>query len=195
LTELDVVAAPMKYALGVEYPGLVLIASNQYDDPQSQTFIATIAHEVAHQWWYNLVGNDVYKEPWLDEALATYSTALYYETGVGKGAYAGYLQYLQTRYDGLVADGLDDIVTQPLMYFEGLNNPRVYGSVAYTKGALFFDALRNKIGDTAFFNALQAYFQAHIYRVATTQDLLEAFRQASDQPLDSFFQEWLYSAK
>ena len=194
LAELDVVAAPMKYALGVEFPGIVLIASSLYDDPNGQSFSGTIAHEVAHQWWYNLVGNDIYQEPWLDEALATYSTALYYETGVGKGAYGGYLEYLQARFDRLVADGLDNVVTQPLLYFEALNNPRVYGSVAYTKGALFYDALRNQIGDEAFFSALQAYYQTHKYRVATTQDLLEAFRQASDQPLDELYQQWLYSA-
>jgi len=195
LTELDIVAAPMKYALGVEFPGIVLIASNLYEDPKAATFIGTIAHEVAHQWWYNLVGNDVYAEPWLDESLATYSTALYYESGVGKGAYDGYMQYLQGRYDALVADGLDDVVTQPLMYFEELNNPRVYGSVAYTKGALFFDALRQQIGDQAFLSGLQGYYRANKYQIATTQDLLAAFRQTVEEPLDDLIEEWLYSAK
>lgn len=195
LSELDVVATPLQYALGVEFPGIVLVASDEYADPESQALIGTIAHEVAHQWWYNLIGNDVFAEPWLDESLATYSMGLFYEGWEGVEAYQGYVQYLQTRYAVLVSDGLDDVVTQPLAYFEELKAPRVYGSVAYSKGALFYHLLRQEIGDEAFFSALQSYYRAHRYQIATTQDLLEAFNQAASQSLDDFFQEWLYSAK
>ena len=63
--ELDVVQAPMRYASGVEYPTIILINSDLYDDPQEMDFIITDAHEVAHQWWYNLVGNDVFDDPWM----------------------------------------------------------------------------------------------------------------------------------
>ena len=156
--------------------------------------IAT-AHETAHQWWYSVVGNDVFDAPWLDEALATFSSSLYYEEALGEGAYQGYIRYLQGRLDNLREDRLDDQVTRSLGYFESLDEPRVYGTVVYTKGALFFAALREKIGDKAFFEALQNYYRDYQYQIADAPDLLDAFEMASGQPLDDFYQAWLYSSE
>jgi len=89
-TELDVVEAPMQYALGVEYPGVFLIAADLYAEPQEASFIVAIAHETAHQWWYALVGNDVFDDPWLDEGLATYTSSLYFEESGGRQAYQSF---------------------------------------------------------------------------------------------------------
>ncbi|MEA2419741.1 MAG: hypothetical protein QOE60_1947, partial [Thermoleophilaceae bacterium] len=60
-TELDLVLAPVSFA-GMEYPEVVF----------ALPLPEVIAHEVAHQWWYGLVGNDQYDDPWLDESFATY---------------------------------------------------------------------------------------------------------------------------
>jgi Peptidase family M1 domain len=192
--ELDVVEAPMENALGVEYPGVFLVASSLYDDPTQNSFMIATAHETAHQWWYNVVGNDVFDAPWLDEALATFSSSIYYEEALGEGAYQGYVGYLQGRLDSLRQDGLDDQVTRSLGYFESLNEPRVYGTVVYTKGALFFVALREEIGDKAFFDALRNYYHDYQFQIADTPDLLDAFENSAGRQLDDFYQEWLYSA-
>jgi hypothetical protein len=192
--ELDVVEAPMENALGVEYPGVFLVASSLYDDPAQNSFMIATAHETAHQWWYGVVGNDVFDAPWLDEALATFSSSLYYEEALGEGAYQGYLSYLQERLDKLRQDGMDDQVTRSLSYFESLDEPRVYGSVVYTKGALFLVALREEIGDQAFFEALRSYYQDYKYQLADTPDLLDVFEKSSGRQLDDFYHEWLYSA-
>ena len=61
-TELDVVLAPVRFA-GMEYPELIFTVPLQ----------DVVSHEVAHQWWYGLVGNDQYSEPWLDESFASYA--------------------------------------------------------------------------------------------------------------------------
>jgi aminopeptidase N len=63
----------------------------------------------------------------------------------------------------------------------------------YTKAALFFHALRQEIGDEAFFEALQNYYQAEKYGIALPDDLLTAFEQASGRPLEPFYKEWLYA--
>jgi len=191
--ELEVVEAPMQYALGVEYPGIFLVTSESYADPGDTGFAATIAHETAHQWWYNLVGNDVFDDPWLDEALTTYSTSLYYQEIVGRGAYQGYIDYLQNRYDEFLAEYMDEVVTLDLPGFEALGNPRIYSRVVYTKGALFFKSLREKIGDRAFFKSLQNYFEHQKYRLARPEDLLMEFESAAGQNLEGFYQQWLYS--
>ena len=73
--ELDSVAVPLRLASGVEYPGLILISQALYQPDNERPFYLDIvvSHEVAHQWWYATVGNDVLEYPWQDEALATFS--------------------------------------------------------------------------------------------------------------------------
>ncbi|MEW5867761.1 MAG: M1 family metallopeptidase [Chloroflexota bacterium] len=192
-SELDVVQAPMQDVLGVEFPGVFLIASDLYNDPQDPTFATTVAHETAHQWWYNVVGNDVFDEPWLDESLATYLSSLYWEFRVGGGLPGPLFDYWQTRYDQLTQEDGDQPVAESLAYFEALNDPRVYGGIVYIKGALFLKALRQEIGDQAFFSALQSYYQAYQYQIGTTEALLNAFEKAAGRQLDDFYQQWLYS--
>jgi hypothetical protein len=194
-SELDVVQTPLQNALGVEYPGIVLVGASLYDKPDDPSFSVTVAHEVAHQWWYSLVGNDVFAEPWLDEGLATYSSSLYNQEDLGEGAYQGLVSYWQGRYDTLVNQGKDDVVTQGLSHFESLGDPRIYSGVVYAKAALFFEALRRTVGDQAFFAALQAYYKNYQFRVATRDGLLADFNKASGERLDALYQEWLYSEK
>jgi hypothetical protein len=193
-TELDIVDVPMRNASGVEYPGLVLIGDTLYDQPASTSFTVAVAHEVAHQWWYNLVGNNVFQDPWLDEALTSYTSALYEQEALGESAYQGLVGYWQDRYDQVLQIDKDDLVTENLSHFESLRDPRVYSWVVYSKGALFFKEVRDRIGDKAFFEALRNYYQQEKYRVARPEDLLQAFNQAAGKSLDDLYQIWLYSA-
>ena len=193
--ELDMVDAPMRNALGVEYPGVILIGNSLYEKPLEPEFAVTIAHEVAHQWWYSVVGNDVFASPWLDEGLTTYSSSLYYEFDQSPEFTSGLIAYWQQRYERLKTEGKDDQITASLEHFESLNNPSVYGTVVYTKAALFFRALRQEIGDEAFFDALQRYYEAKKYRIAAPTDLLDAFEEAAGKPLDAFYDTWLFTPK
>lgn len=191
--ELDVAAIPMQNAAGVEYPGVALISASLYSGSEGRSFlpIAT-AHEVAHQWWYAVVGNDVLRAPWQDEALTTYSALLYFE------------EEQPTRYRRIVADyeravtrfesneGSEPI-TQPLSAFKGQGN--AYAVVVYLKGALFFDALRDRLGDETFFQALQHYYELHAYTIAPPQALLDSFETACNCRLDSFYAEWGVTSK
>jgi aminopeptidase N len=67
---------------GMEYDGLIFLSSDFYKqyNGTARSNLATIGvHEIAHQWWFSLVGNDHALEPWLDEALSTYSERIFYE--------------------------------------------------------------------------------------------------------------------
>jgi aminopeptidase N len=189
-TELDIVQAPMRNALGVEYPGIVLIGAEGYAEPDDPAFTVTVAHEVAHQWWYNVVGNDVFLEPWLDEGLTTFSSAVYYEEAAGPQAYAEVRAYWQARYDKIANEGRNAPLSWSLDEFMQ-KDPNAYGSIAYSKGALFFDALRNEVGDEAFFAALRAYYQDQLYQIATGQDLRDAFVLHAGADVEAFFDKWL----
>ncbi len=190
--EFDIAEAPMRYAAGVEYPGIVIIGDFLYDQPNQPNFVVSVSHEVAHQWWYNVVGNDVFAEPWLDEALTSYTSSMYYEFGSGgQTAARGLISYWEDRYQKVVQAGKDDAVNQSLVYFESLNDPTVYSYVVYSKGALFFQAVRQEIGDQAYFSALQDYYKEYQFRIASGSDLLMLFEKAAGRPLGDLYRKWL----
>ncbi len=193
--ELDVVEAPMRNAAGVEYPGVILIGSFLYDNYRNPFFETATAHEVAHQWWYNVVGSDVIDEPWLDEALVTYSSSVYFEDTQGPDAAKQALDSWEQAYNRAVEEGADDLITKPLAFWEQPDHQRHYGTIVYLKGALFFRAVRQEIGDEAFFTALRNYYAANKYAIGTPEELLNAFEDAAGRQLDGLYEEWLYSAR
>lgn len=185
-TELDVVATPTN-AGGIEYPGVIVIAQGLYDQEGGFFELAT-AHEVAHQWWYGVVGNDQLDEPWLDEALTNYSALVYFEETAGQDA-ADLLKQraFEGPYRTALADGRDRPVGGPVASFD----ERDYGDIVYGKGPLFFDALRAQVGDQAFFAALRAYLEAHRYGIAYPDDLVAAFEETSGQQIDDLYEFWI----
>lgn len=187
--ELDLAEADIG-AAGIEYPGLILVGESLYEreDPFTE-FV--VAHEVAHQWWYNLVGNDQVDEPWLDEALANYSTVLYFERVYGKEEAKGTLEAFRTRYENLVREGRDAAVAQPSGAFARAD----YGVIVYQKGALFLDALRAAVGDEAFLAILRQYGAQYRYRIARGQDFLRVAEGVSGQNLGPLYHEWLYGVR
>lgn len=191
--ELDVVETPMRYALGVEFPEIVLISSGLFDRPEASELEVTVAHEVAHQWWYNVVGNDVFMEPWLDEGLVTYSSSFYYEFGPANSVPTAMIALWQDRVKELEDTGQDEVITQSLEYFENLEDLSIYSSVVYMKAALFFYKLRHEIGDESFFAALRYYYQDRQFQIAMAQDLLDIFEATSGRSLQEFYQQELFT--
>jgi hypothetical protein len=184
--ELDVVATPTE-AGGIEYPGAIVVAQSLYDQPGGFFELAT-AHEVAHQWWYGLVGNDQLDEPWLDESLTNYSAYLYYEGTTGQAqADAIKERVFEAPYHAAQEAGQDRAVAGPVASFSEGN----YSAIVYGKGPLFFDAVRARLGDDAFFASLQAYLKAHRYGVAYPDDLIAAFDDTSGQQIDGLYDFWI----
>ncbi|UCC85669.1 MAG: hypothetical protein JSV81_12470 [Anaerolineales bacterium] len=184
--ELDVVATPTT-AGGIEYPGAIVVAQTLYDEEGGYLELV-IAHEVAHQWWYGLVGNDQLDEPWLDEALTNYSAYLYYEETSGR-ARADFIKerVFEAAYQAAQQEGRDRGVGGPVA---GFSEP-AYTEIVYGKGPLFFGALRTQLGEDAFLSGLQAYLEAHRYGVAYPEDLVAAFEEASGQQIDDLYRFWI----
>ncbi|OGN73625.1 MAG: hypothetical protein A2X24_12810 [Chloroflexi bacterium GWB2_54_36] len=186
--ELDIIAAPLNNASGVEYPGLILVGESLYNSRSLPHILPMVtAHEIAHQWWYAVVGNDVLQHPWLDESLATYSAQLYL-LNHDPVFYRGALREFRKQVTDLEAE----IGVQPLdQSVADLSNlERAYAIVAYLKGNLFFEALREEIGATEFNAALQAYYRENSYQIASPADLLESFEFACTCDLNELFSEW-----
>jgi aminopeptidase N len=185
-SELDVVATPTN-AGGIEYPGAIVVAQALYDLEGGFFELATV-HEVAHQWWYGLVGNDQLDEPWLDESLTNYSAFLYYEDTAGEDAADLIKQRVfEGPYLTAQKDERDRGVGGPVDSF----SERDYGAIVYGKGPLFFDALRAQLGDEAFFAALRDYLETHRYGAAYPDDLIAAFEETTGQQIDDLYEFWI----
>ncbi|MFQ6100461.1 MAG: M1 family metallopeptidase [Anaerolineae bacterium] len=185
-TELDVVETPT-CAGGIEYPGLVVINSSYYET-LSERMEWVVVHEVGHQWWYSLVGNDQVDEPWLDEALVQYSTLLYYEDRYGAELAAELLEQVFRRpYEELVASGRDAPAGLPVAAY----SEEDYGPVVYQKGPLYFHALRQEVGDESFWAILQAYFARNRYGVATPEDWLATVEAVTGDEQRALYEQWI----
>jgi hypothetical protein len=184
LAELDIVEIAAGTFLGVEYPGLIMIRDDLYE--AGNGLAITVAHEVAHQWWYSQVGNNVQTEAWLDEALASYSQIVYQEGVNGPEAAERELDGFRDRYRQVLATGRDAPVEQPNTAFRGN-----YVSIVYGKAVLFFQAMREQIGEEAFDRFLKAHYQQHRYGYISGENLLGTAEGACGCELDQLYADWI----
>jgi hypothetical protein len=157
---------------GMEFDGLVFISSQffaAYDGTSANNLTVIGVHEIAHQWWFGLVGNDQTLEPWLDEAMAVYSEHIFMENTT-----PGLLGWWwNTRVNFYEPRGWVDTT----VYNGGAF--RTYTNAVYLVGAYFIDAVRNRVGDDAFFAFLQAYASQMSHQVATADDWFRILRETT----------------
>jgi aminopeptidase N len=186
-TELDVVPTPTN-AGGIEYPGVIVTAQSLYPE-QSEYLELVVAHEVAHQWWYGLVGSDQLDEPWMDEALTNYCAYIYFQrtTSPEKAQHIKKVAF-EDAYRELQQNHSDRAIGGPVADFRSQSD---YVAVVYGKGPLFFDAVRERLGDERFFAGLRLYLERHRYGVAYPEDLIAALEEASGQSIDDLYNAWV----
>jgi hypothetical protein len=153
---------------GMEFSGLYFISRdyfNLYDGTPKNYLVIIAAHETAHQWWFDAVANDQGLEPWLDEALCTYSERIYYETIypdlVDWWWGFRYFEFQQAGYvDTSIYDG---------------GGQRPYWDKVYLTGARFFEDLRERVGDEIFFAFLKDYYTQSVGKRVTGADFFRVF--------------------
>ncbi len=145
---------------------------------------ALSAHETAHQWWFSLVGNDQALEPWLDEALATYSEALYYEN-VHPDLLEWWWQFRIGRY---APSGRVDSTIYDHAGF------RPYVDAVYLRGASFLQAVRLETGDEAFLAFLRSYAELGAGRQLTADDFFDLISAQTEGDLEPLRREFFGSA-
>lgn len=174
---------------GMEYSMLAGVTDQLYDAAEAPYFEWIVAHEVAHQWWYGLVGSDPVATPWLDEALTNYSLTYYFEDVRGPT----YAKANRERdYYGRYAAALQNYPDLPAGLSTG-NYPRgAYGAFVYGKGPIFFDTIRQAAGDEAFLRWLRLYASRFRWGIARESDLLTAADDAGVGPAArAAFRRWI----
>jgi hypothetical protein len=185
--DLRVAPAPLGFR-GMEYPQVILLGTELYGRFRENLEVL-IAHEVAHQWWYQVVHNDPVNEPWLDEALAEFSMGIYMEELRGQRA-ADHLLYdrWQTPLNLLRTNGQETLVNQAVVNFADVTQ---YEAIVYGKGALFYNELRRQLGDRKFFRFLHSYLEKHRYGLVDSATLQADLAALQDPAVDALFVEWV----
>jgi hypothetical protein len=191
-TELDIVSTPT-LALGIEYPGMIAITSRIYDldqdyrgTPASVYMESTVAHEVGHQWFYGLVGDDQLDDPWLDESLTQFVTLQYYADEYGSNGERGFRNSLEARWDGV--NRAEIPIGLPVEDYSG----QEYSAIVYGRGPLFFVALRERMGTETFDTFIKEYTEMLSWGIATPEFLQSLAEKHCDCDLDDIFNEWVY---
>jgi aminopeptidase N len=147
-----------------------------------------IIHELAHQWWGNLITSRTWDHFWLNEGMAVFMTAAWKEHRFGKAAYQGELDIARARLGRAREAGFDKPLTFPGPY----PNIATRRAVQYSKGALFLDHLRTLVGDEAFWAGLKRFTRTHAGGAVESRDFQRAFEESSGRDLTATFTEWVY---
>ncbi len=189
-TEFDIVSTPT-YALGIEYPGVIAITDriyegdgSTYDTSNAILMETTVAHEAGHQWFYNLVGNDQLDEPWLDESLTQFATWQYYADQHGRDGDVGFEESLYGRWSRYY----ENIpIGKPVADYEG----NIYSAIIYGRGAFFFDALRDRMGEENFDAFMKDYVITNSWGIGTGENMKELAEKHCNCNLTPLYNEWV----
>jgi hypothetical protein len=171
---IDMVEVPLQRVAGVECSGLFLVSAAYAARPRDVFFDIIVSHEMAHQWFYAVVGNDPSEEPWLDEALATYASNVFL-AAISPTAALSERSTWATLYDRTRRDYPALRVTSPLYDFP---DSATYSAFVYGGGALEVDAIRRELGDEALFRGLAEYYADHALGIASGADLFASLSHA-----------------
>ena len=183
-SELDFVTTPT-YALGIEYPGMIAI-TEWIVEPDNSYLEATVAHEIAHQWFYNLVGNDQLDDPWLDESLSQFATLEYFSDKYGQTGAQGFRLDLEGRWNSI---GQEEIpVGLPVRDYTDSE----YSGIVYGRGGLFFEALRDEMGSEKFDAFMKEYVKTNAWDIATPQKFQSQAELVCGCDLTDLFKDWIF---
>ncbi|HJX38369.1 MAG TPA: M1 family aminopeptidase [Anaerolineae bacterium] len=179
----DYRVAETEFAGGMEFSGLAFLGSLWYETYPGGVrcqLIALLVHEVSHQWWYGLVGSDQVSEPWLDEALATYSELLFYRLRYPDDhLWAWDFEVFNRQPAGAIDQSIYDFSDQAS-----------YMNAVYRRGALFLGDLRQTIGEEEFRQFLQDYAQSQAHTISTEAEFFSILSRHTNKDFSPLLEEY-----
>jgi aminopeptidase N len=170
--------------VGQEMAGLSVM-SDEYGravlaDPGA---VGLIAHELAHQWWGNMVTCQAFTHFWLNEGIATYMAAAYREHRFGRDVYLRDVASMRARYEQVRERGNDRSLVFPNWQRPTADDR----TLVYQKGAYLLHELRERVGDQPFWAGVRLYTTRHFGRSVTTADFRAAMEETSGTDLNELF--------
>ncbi|HNC48062.1 MAG TPA: M1 family metallopeptidase, partial [bacterium] len=185
---------------GMEYPNLVLITSR--GDGLLRTFEEVIFHEIAHQWFYGMLGNNEINDAWLDEGLTMFSEMRYFREKY-KGSFSN------SKFLNLL--GLDQITEHSelmkanLYFISGFDyippasepspnyRSRLEFSNVYVRTAFTLDMLKYELGDSLFNTCMKEYYKRFLLKHVSPASLINTFNDVTSSSWDWYFRQWIYT--
>jgi hypothetical protein len=208
--------SPIPGTFGQGFPGLVYLSTlsylnaNQRPDadrgPREQVFFSDLieAHEVAHQWWGDVVMPASYQDEWLSEGLANYSALMYLEKKRGVKAMEDVLEGYRDSLLKKDASGAAIESAGPITWgfrLESAGSPAAWQDITYYKGAWILHMLRRRLGDDRFLKMLAELRRRYDSRAVSTEQFLALVKEFSPPRAagsktfnaGAFFDNWVYS--
>ncbi|XP_056698323.1 aminopeptidase M1-like [Spinacia oleracea] len=195
LPKLDMIAIPDFAAGAMENYGLVTYRENAllYDEKHSaaankQRVAIVVAHELAHQWFGNLVTMEWWTHLWLNEGFATWvsylaADAIFPEWNI-------WTQFLDQTTDGLRLDGLSESHAIEVEINHASEIDEIFDAISYRKGASVIRMLQSYIGADTFQRALACYIKKYACSNAKTEDLWAVLEEVSGEPVKELMNSW-----
>jgi len=164
--------------------GVVVDERGEIDFPSR----GIVSHELAHQWWGDLVTLRTWSETWINESFGTYCDYLYHRHALGDdegavdllGKKNSYLQEARTRY------------IRPIVFDRYTRPEQNFDRHTYPKGAAVLHMLRDLLGDEDFFRVLSRFLHDHAFQPADTRDFMKTVKETTGRNMDWFFEQWIY---
>ncbi|WP_430898326.1 MULTISPECIES: M1 family aminopeptidase [unclassified Paraflavitalea] len=157
-----------------------LVDGNQWE--------GVVAHELFHHWFGDYVTAESWSNLTVNESFANYSEVLWYEYKWGKDAADAH------NYSDMVGYLSSGSEKKDLVRFHYADREDMFDAVSYNKGGRILHMLRNYVGDSAFFKALNLYLTTNKYKAAEAHHLRLAFEEVTGKDLNWFFNQWYYGS-
>ncbi len=197
---LTVVTAPRDFSQGLL--GFVSLSSQLVREPRNAFWLGiedrrtVVAHEIAHQWWGNLVGWRSYRDEWMSEALASYSAMVWARTlPGGRRPQVGPADQWQAELTRTMPDGRPVEATGPLVLGRRLSSsraPEAYEAIVYKKGAVVLNMLNHYFGETLFLRMLGELVRVSQGRLISTEEFFRSIEEMTSLDLDWFTRQYVY---
>ncbi len=176
----------------VTYREIALLTEAKNRSLTSEQYVAmVVAHELAHQWFGNLVTMKWWDDLWLNESFASIMEHIALDA-----LHPDWHQWEGYVSSDVIACSNRDIYKDVQPVRVDVNHPDEIGTlfdpaIVYAKGGRLLKMLREYIGDDAFRKGLKAYFDKHAYKNTVADDLWSALSEASGQNIHDFMTPWL----
>ncbi len=177
---------------GMEYGSLVYISRDVTDQLQYQT---VIVHEIAHQWWYGIIGNNQTRSAWIDEGLAEYSTAIFFETHPQYGRTLTSIAEENTSAINIYESMMKEFEVPYSMNMEqdlhSFKSSFEYTMNTYSRGMLLFYGIHEMVSYQKLNTALSSYIEENRFDFASKTSLIQHLEQELGRDLEDYFNKYL----
>ena len=186
-TVVEIYTGAMEHTTATTHSFMLLMDKKYaFDD---DTLVPVVAHELAHQWFGDLVTCRDWSNGWLNEGFATYFENMWNERDLGQNAFKESMRVMKEWYLNE-----DKHYRRPIVYHVFHDDGfELFDGHMYGKGAWVLHMLRHQLGDAAFKRAIKTYLERYREKEVITADLERTFEESTGRSLAQYFQQWVYS--